>query len=121
MLNVSRQRLSLCGPAIADSKPWIGHSRKLRRRRQINQHRVQELDDSDTTAKSPVPPVSTRSGREVKRPSRFNLVNSPEVCSLKTGEVVRRQSEQGSPEFSGITRQAHCLTNSSLRSIVVYV
>ena len=115
MLNVSRQRLSLCGPAIANSKPWIGHSGKLHRRRQINRHRIQEQDDSDMTVKSPVPPVTTRSGCEVKRPSR---VNSPEVCSLKRGEVVRRQLELS---LVGITRQARCLTNSSLRSIVVYV
>ena len=26
VLNVSRQRLSLCGPAMADATPWIGHS-----------------------------------------------------------------------------------------------
>ena len=26
VLNVSQQRLSLCGPAIADSPPWVGQA-----------------------------------------------------------------------------------------------
>ena len=35
VLNVSRQRLSLCKPDMLHSTPWTGHSGKLRRRRRI--------------------------------------------------------------------------------------
>jgi len=31
--NVSRQRLSKCHPGMEGAQPWVGHSRKLRRRR----------------------------------------------------------------------------------------
>jgi len=44
VLNVSRQRLSLCGPAMAGVTPWIGHSGKLRKRRGINRHRMSKCD-----------------------------------------------------------------------------
>jgi len=40
---------------------------------------------------SQVPTVTTRSGREVRRPTRFTMMNIPEVCSSKRGEVVRMQ------------------------------
>ena len=37
VLNVSRQRLSLCSSEMSQSIPWVGHSGKLRKRRQIRQ------------------------------------------------------------------------------------
>ena len=39
LLNVSRQRLSRCEPAMSAAIPWVGHCNKLRKRRRIrNQH-----------------------------------------------------------------------------------
>ena len=35
--NVSRQRLSLCSVYMSQSIPWVGHSGKLRKRRQFHQ------------------------------------------------------------------------------------
>jgi len=47
VLNVSRQRLSLCSPAIADSK--------LTQASSVDLVRMWQQDDSDMTVKSPVP------------------------------------------------------------------
>jgi len=35
LLNVSKQRLSRCEPAMETATPWVGHSGKLRKRRQV--------------------------------------------------------------------------------------
>ena len=46
LLNVSRQRLSRCEPAMSAAIPWVGHCNKLRKRRRIrNQHDKQAADE----------------------------------------------------------------------------
>ena len=97
LLNVSRQRLSLCHPEMSQSIPWVGHSGKLRKRRRI---RKRDKDDSATTNPEAAG-ISTlmngnngttrtsRRGRQIRTPARFLCVNGGEVHSQNEGEVVR--------------------------------
>jgi len=62
VLNVSRQRVSLCGQAMAGVTLWVGHSGKLCKCQEINQHGMSKCDeDHDMTDRlqSQVPTVTT--------------------------------------------------------------
>ena len=90
-INISRQRLSLCSPEIGKSTPWVGHTGKLRKRRQLckrKQRPSEHIAQQEIESKEKVT-RTTRSGRKINKPSRFLLVNSPEDYSSKRGEVVR--------------------------------
>jgi len=75
------------------SPPWIGHSGKRYKRRQIQKkllpphqdetdHVSQLLPDSPT-----VTTTTTRSGRVIRKPARFCQALCPECSALKKGEV----------------------------------
>jgi len=99
-INVSRQRLSRCSPEISTSTPWVGHAGKMRKRRKLRWRRahVQAADSAQEDTPEPSAPgnpatQTTQSGREIHKPTRFLLVNSPEDYSSKSGEVVRHVRE----------------------------
>ena len=94
--NVSRQRLSKCHPGMESVKPWVGHSKRLRRRRVLKrtykgkdhsqQYRLPAVDENQQT---PHQEKKTRSGRVIKTPLRFQTTDSPGARHVKEGEVVR--------------------------------
>ena len=101
--NVSRQRLSKCKPEMEQSKPWIGHSNKLRKRRKLKHQRKVEQDDAPSLQEShndDLPVTTTRSGRAVRRPPRFLGRIQPEVLTVEEGEVVRSRDHESS---AGVT------------------
>lgn len=105
LLNVSRQRLSRCEPAMATATPWVGHCAKLRRRRQIRDRRHKQSADNQpaqeqpSEERTPGSTTVTRRGRIIKKPTRFYMVNSPKAIHKKEGEVVRsRERQQENPE-----------------------
>ena len=110
LLNVSQQRLSLCKLEMSQSIPWIGHSGKLRKQRRVRQRKTagpldpeaaadsthgvsSSIDDEKTTV--------TRSGRQVKKPARFHLIE-PQVHSQNEGEDVRHDLEKGDHMSEGM-------------------
>jgi len=40
-MNVSRQRLSKCRPKMAVATPWVGHSGRINKRRQVRRNKPQ--------------------------------------------------------------------------------
>ena len=102
-MNVSRQQLSKCRQEMAEATPWVGHSGKLNKRRQVRRRdpkvaTQQEgtVDDSPEVATTDLthPKFSTttitRSGRQVRLPARFREHGKLHPGSaLKKGEVVR--------------------------------
>ena len=87
-IDVSRQRLSLCSPEIGNSTPWVGHSGRMRKRRQLHKpHKVPEEDSTNQEDNSQMAAKTTRSGRTIKKPSRFLWMNSPEDYSFKRGKL----------------------------------
>ena len=97
LLNVSRQRLSLCNPEMSQFIPWVGHSGKLRKRRIVHKKKLMTNDveaAGDSTEKVDEEKTTvTRCGRQVKKPARFNLIEL-QVHSQNKGEVVRHQLEE---------------------------
>ena len=104
--NVSRQRLSKCHPGMERvQKPWVGHSKRLRRRRVlkyinkgIGSDNSQPAKRSQSAASSenqqiPQTRTKTRSGRVVRTPLRFKNTDSPGARHVKEGEVVRPSQE----------------------------
>ena len=91
LLNVSRQRLSRCEPAMSAAIPWVGHCNKLRKRRRIrNQHDKQAADEQhrEETAERTTDNITvTRRGRLIKKPARFNVMNSLEAIHKKEGKL----------------------------------
>ena len=78
-IDVSRQRLSRCGSEISNATPWVGHTGKMRKRRQLRKRRIEsEEDTAQQVNEDSEMPKTTRSGRRINKPSRFRLVNSPE-------------------------------------------
>ena len=88
-IDVSRQRLSLCSPEISNSTPWVGHTGKLWKRRQLRKRKGPEEESADQEDENGHIVKTTCSGRTVRKPSRFLVVNSPQDYSSKQGEVVR--------------------------------
>jgi len=90
-INLSRQRLSLCSKEMKGSTPWIGHGKKLRKRRLIRKRGTSDkqtaiVDSDKDQEESPQQTVVTRSRQG------FHLVsccNCPMVSQQKRGEVVR--------------------------------
>ena len=100
LLNVSRQRLSRCDPAMSAATPWVGHSAKLRRRRVQNRGDQQVADnqrteDRPSEERTPDSTTVTRRGRVIKKPARFHVVNSPGAIHKKEGEDVRSREKIG--------------------------
>ena len=101
LLNVSRQRLSLCNPEMSESIPWVGHSGKLRKRRKVHKKKLEigdgraagEPPDKGSSSVDDEKTLVTRCGREVKKLTRFNLIEL-QVHSQNQGEVVRHQLEE---------------------------
>jgi len=91
LLNVSRQRLSRCESAMETAIPWVGHSGKLRKRRQIHRQNKQPATDSQpnmeasSEERTPGSVTVTRRGRRVNKPARFQFVNSPGTVPKKGG------------------------------------
>ena len=85
---MSRQRLSKCEKAALTTKPWTGHSGKLKRQQVV---RKPTLPAVVTPQQDSTPTVTTRHGRKVKTAARFIVANydAPEGPSLKGREVVR--------------------------------
>ena len=97
LINVSRQKLSKCNREIGHSTPWIGHSNKLRKRRQIRRRAPQQQaasEESELTTR-PETTTITRRGRQVIRPARYLLVTGPKSSQNKRGEVVRLEENTG--------------------------
>ena len=102
-MNVSRQRLSKCRREMAEAIPWVGHSGRLNKRRQVRRREpkvaIQQegtVDDSleaattDLTHPKFSTTTSTRSGHQVRLPARFRERGKLHPGSaLKRGEVVR--------------------------------
>ena len=108
-LNVSCQRLSLYKAEMSNATPWAGHSRQLRKKRQVqcnsitNNLEVTDQNDQknmEVTEQNNIAKFS-RYGRPIKKPARFLHVSSPEDHSQKEGEVVRLQ-ETGSCETNHV-------------------
>ena len=83
-MNVSRQRLSKCRREMAEATPWVGHSGRLNKRRQVRRREPKvatqqegTVDDSpeatttDLTHSKSSTTTTTRSGRQVRLPARF--------------------------------------------------
>ena len=95
LLNVSRQQLSRCDPAMAAATPWVGHCNKLRKRRRIRDKRDQPAAGGQQMTERTIDNITvTRQGRIVKKPARFTVVNSPEAIHKKEGEVVRSHEHE---------------------------
>jgi len=98
-MNVSRQRLSKCNPEMAKATPWVGHSGRLYKRRQVRREpqvmakqggTINDLPATVTSALSHPVSATTRSGHQVKLPVRFREQRTLHWGSvLKKGEVVR--------------------------------
>ena len=107
LLNVSRQRLSRCGPAMAAAIPWVGHCTKLRRRRRVRNRgdkqaaSNQPLEDQPSEERAPDSTTVTRRGRIIKKPARFHVVTSLGAIHKKEGEDVRSREKQRKTTESG--------------------
>ena len=79
LINVSRQRLSKCNVGMEQSTPWVGHSNKLRKRRQIRTREApkSQIDNPEPVPRRAEPMKITRSGRQVTRPARYLLMTGP--------------------------------------------
>ena len=93
LINVSRQRLSKCNMNMRHSIPWVEHSNKLRKRRQIRTKKTleqQTISEVPGLGQEAEPTATiTRSGRRVSKPARYLLVTGPKASHQKGGEVVR--------------------------------
>ena len=93
---------------MSQSIPWVGHSGKLRKRHRVHQRKKREpattsnpegLEshthdvgvDKPSTSNNEVP-KTTRSGRQVKTPTRFLHLNKPAGPFTKRRDVVRLDS-----------------------------
>jgi len=97
-INVSRQRLSRASPLVEAGKPWLGHSGKLRRRRQIrrttsNHSRADPVDGTPPQVEQSTQ-VTTRHGRRLRKPARFLLVTDLTAGQNKEGEVVELEESR---------------------------
>ena len=107
LLNVSRQQLSRCGPAMAAAIPWVGHCTKLRRRRRVRDRgdkqaaSNQPLEDQPSEERAPDSTTVTRRGWIIKKPARFHVVTSLGAIHKKEGEDVRSRDEQRKTTESG--------------------
>ena len=111
VLDVSIQRVSKCSEMLSSAIPWMGHTNRQRRRRQIKKKssRTNAVESADVTAGDPVSPansedpvstansedpVSTRtkktqSGRQIQQPIRFWDQDFLMASYSNRGEVVR--------------------------------
>ena len=98
---VSLQRLSRChGVMLEGAKPWLGHGQS-RKRRKIRRpgNRVTELDqpssDETPVASDVRNQRTTRSGRAVRLPSRFqvNFVSFPDGSATCQGGSCKARDE----------------------------
>ena len=116
-LNVSIQRLSKCGKAMSNARPWLGQSGKLRKQRAVRKPVVSEETTRSQDSPPPSPTVTTRCGRQVRRPPRFSVIthHTPEGLSFKGGgscETGRKSHEAESRESPA--KKCHLVTVTSL-------
>ena len=88
---MSQQRVSLCSSEMSHSTPWVGHSKKMRKRRMLRQR----TGSGNTSNNAPMTEavttddqtrVSSR-GRQIRTPTRFRLVDSPKAIQKKRGRL----------------------------------
>ena len=108
-LYVSRQRVSLCSSEMSHSMPWVGHSKKMRKRRTLRQR----TDSGNTSNNASVTEavttddqtrVSSR-GRQIRTPARFRLVDSPKAIQKKRGEVVETDHHVSDDHVKGVPQE----------------
>ena len=100
-INVSRQRISLCGYQMKNSSPWIGHSNKLRKRRKIHKPKIAangaQTEEQDQTQAgdhtNTETDIVTRKGRKIRRPARYCSMTVPKCSQQKEEEEVVRTQE----------------------------
>jgi len=112
-MNVSRQRLSKCRPEMLQATPWVGHSGRLNKRKQVKrkQQRITQekpvvsLPEAMSDLSDSTQLTTTRSGRRVKPLARFQMILRPRGSVRKEGgscrahsdnEYLEQRQEQGS-------------------------
>ena len=122
-MNVSRQQLSKCRREMAEATPWVGHSGRLNKRRQVRRRKPKvatqqegTVDDSpeaattDLTHSKSSTTTTTRSGRQVRLPARFREHGKLHPGSaLKKGgscKVINDSSIRSRTELRGESRKA---------------
>jgi len=101
VLDVSIQRVSKCSKNLETAIPWLGHSGKSRRRRQVRKTRAPREAANTRLESSSRHGQSTRCGRQIHPPPRYRDVDCPMASLITEGEDVRQEGRH----VRGVTRR----------------